>query len=336
MTATVPPLVPSSSEVQTHAFWIVAPRRAEIRASTLPSLGEDEVRVRTMFSGISRGTESLVFRGGVPHSEHERMRGPHQEGSLALPVKYGYALVGEIEVGPRAGEKVLCLHPHQTIAQVQSAGAHRIPADVPPQRAVLAPNLETAINATWDAGVGVGDRVVIVGAGVVGCLIGYLCARIPGCSVQLVDLDTRREATATKLGCQFAPPSNVWSNADVVFHTSASASGLQTALDAAGSHARVVELSWYGDTVIEVSLGGAFHPRRLQLSSSQVGAIPPTHAPRWSFARRLGLALSLLSDATLDALICSESAFGDLPTTMARLAEPQPDHDPIFCHRVHY
>ena len=330
-------LAMASGPIEARAFWVEAPGRGALREISVPPPSAGQVRIRALYSGISRGTESLVFHGRVPPSEHERMRGPHQEGTLALPVKYGYALVAEVVDGPGAGDAVFCLHPHQSFACVDAGAVRRIPSSVPLARAVLAPNLETALNATWDGRVGAGDRVVVVGAGVVGCLTAYVCGRTPGCSVQLVDVDGRRSALADALGVSFGDPEHVWSDADVVFHASASSAGLQTALDAAGAQARVVELSWYGDRDTTVSLGTAFHPGRLQIIGSQVGTIPPDRAPRWTYARRMGVALDLLVDDALDALISGESAFAELPETMARLAAPASEHaEPVLCHRICY
>ncbi|MEM6294872.1 MAG: zinc-binding alcohol dehydrogenase [Myxococcota bacterium] len=327
----------TAGSIEARAFWVEAPGRGSLRPVTVPSPADGQVRIRALFSGVSRGTESLVFHGRVPPSEHERMRGPHQEGTLALPVKYGYALVGEIIDGPGQGDAVFCLHPHQSVACVTADAVRTLPDTVPPGRAVLAPNLETALNATWDGRVGAGDRVVVVGAGVVGCLTAYVCGRTPGCAVQLVDVDPRRSAVADRLGVSFATPEQAWSGADVVFHASATSAGLQTALDAAGTQARVVELSWYGDRETTVSLGTAFHPGRLQIVGSQVGTIPPDRAPRWTYARRMSVALELLADDALDALISGESAFADLPQTMARLAAPGSEHvEPVLCHRICY
>ncbi len=322
-----------SVPITAESFWTIAPGRGELRSVQVPAPGAQEVRLRTLYTGISRGTESLVFHGQVPKSEYERMRVPHQDGSLALPVKYGYCLVGEVVDGKGAGRRVFCLHPHQSWVCVPTDAVRDLPDGLPPRRAVLAANMETALNATWDGRVGPGDRVVVVGGGVVGSLVAYLCGGIPGTNVQLVDVNERRADLATTLGVEFAMPDRAWQGADVVFHASASGAGLQTALDAAGDHARVVELSWYGDRPVSIRLGAGFHPGRVQLVSSQVGGLPPDRVPRWSYGRRLDTALKLLRVDALDALISGESAFSDLPATMARVADPAAE---VLCHRICY
>jgi Zn-dependent alcohol dehydrogenase len=316
------------------AFWIVAPGRGEIRVERLAPPRADEVQVRTLFSGISRGTEALVFAGAVPKSEYARMRAPFQAGDFPGPVKYGYSSVGVVEDGAAAlrGRAVFCLFPHQTRYVVPAAAVHALPEAVPPARAVLAANLETAVNALWDAAPRLGDRVTVVGAGTVGCLVAWLAARA-GCDAELVDVDARKAAAAQQLGVAFKSPRDATRDADLVVHTSASAAGLATALELAAFEATVLELSWYGARKPEVALGESFHSRRLTLKSSQVGAIAPAQRARWSTGRRLDLVMRLLGDARLDALISGESDFEDLPQVLARLAT-SPEY--TLCHRIRY
>lgn len=313
------------------AFWIRAPERGELR-DTEVRRKEGDVMVKTLFSGISRGTERLVFYGQVPPSEHETMRAPFQEGAFALPVKYGYAAVGEIQDTHRAGEIVFALFPHQARFAVSGAAAFVLPADVPAGRAVLAANMETALNILWDAGVSPGDNVAVVGCGVVGALAGYLAARIPGTNVTMVDIEPGRATLAEELGCEFATPDSAMGEVDVVIHASATDAGLANSIALAGLETTIVEASWYGTKATKASLGGRFHQRRLKIIASQVGRIPAQQTARWDFTRRITKALSLLEDARLDALISGETAFADLPRDYgAILADPS-----TLCHRVCY
>src|SRR5579862_9416483 len=304
-----------------RAFWVVAPGRGAIRAEPLLPLSADEVLVRALYSGISRGTESLVFNGRVPASEHQRMRAPFQAGDFPGPVKYGYMSVGVVEQGPSdlRGRRVFALYPHQTRYVVSRDAVYVLPDAVPPERAVLAANLETAINGLWDARPHIGDRIAVVGAGTVGCLVAWLAGRMPGCTVELVDLDEERRGIADRLGVSFASPDSVSQNQDLVFHTSGSPSGLPLALRIAGFEATIVEMSWYGDQPVAVPLGEGFHASRLTLRSSQVGAVAPAQRARWPPRRRMALALALLADPVLDALITGESDFEELPNTMQQL-----------------
>lgn len=315
------------------AFWVTAPGRGEIRSERLPPAGDGEAVVRAVYSGVSRGTESLVFAGRVPASEHARMRAPFQAGEFPAPVKYGYASVGVVEQGPAglAGRHVFCLYPHQTRYVVPADALHPLPPGVPPARAVLAANLETAINGLWDALPRIGERIAVVGAGTVGCLVAWLAARIPGCRVELIDVAPARAAIAAALGVPFALPGHATPDADRVIHASGAPEGLVTALALAGTEATVVELSWYGDREVRLPLGGAFHARRLTLRSSQVGSLPPAERPRWTHRRRLELALDLLADDRLDALVSGESAFADLPAVLPALAAGD-----ALCHRIRY
>lgn len=320
---------------EARAFWITAPGRGEIRAEPLPAPGPDDVLVRTLFTGVSRGTEALVWRGDVPPAERERMRAPFQAGDFGGPVKYGYCNVGRVEHGPEPlrGRLVFCLYPHQTRYVVPADAVHPLPPDVPPGRAVLAANLETAVNGLWDAAPRVGDRVAVIGAGTVGCLAAWLAARIPGTEVQLVEPSLEKAAVARALGVDLVPPERAAADADLVIHASGSPAGLATALDVAGFEATIVELSWYGAREVPAPLGGAFHSRRLTLRASQVGHVAAAQRARWTRRRRMALALELLRDAALDALVSGESPFEELPAVMAALAATPKS---TFCHRIAY
>ncbi|MET0292772.1 MAG: zinc-binding alcohol dehydrogenase [Steroidobacteraceae bacterium] len=322
------------------AFWVAAPGRGEIRTEAAPRVASGEAEsglaiVQALYSAVSRGTESLVFRGAVPESERQRMRAPFQQGDFPGPVKYGYSSVGRVIAGPDAlvGREAFCLHPHQDFYAVPASALQVLPEGVPAARAVLAANLETAINAIWDAGVLPGDRVAVVGAGSVGCLCAWLAGRIPGCEVELIDIQPGRSRIADWLGVRFAVPADARGEADVVLHASATSAGLQLALGLAAFEARVLELSWYGEGEQHVSLGGAFHAQRLQLRSSQVGRVATAQRARWDYARRLQLALRLLSASALDVLITSEGTLDELPAKMAELAQAPGDS---LVHRVRY
>lgn len=318
-----------------HALWVTAPGVAEIRPVALAAMGEDTVRVRSLYGAISRGTESLVFRGEVPKSEYQRMRAPFQEGNFPAPVKYGYINVGRVEAGPEhlSGRTVFCLFPHQTHYVVPAASVTVVPDTVPASRAVLAANLETAVNALWDAGPRIGESISIVGAGAVGCLTAWLAGAIPGCRVQLIDTNADRAALAGALGVEFASPDHARDDVDLVIHASGSAVGLSTALAIAGFEATIVEMSWYGTSEVSVPLGSAFHSRRLRLQSSQVGHIATGMRARWDYRRRLALVFDLLSDPVLDILISDECRFDDLPVMLKRLSTTD---DPVLCQRVIY
>ena len=318
-----------------HAFWVAAPGRGEIRAEQLATPSAGDVVVRALYSGISRGTEALVFQGHVPVSEYQRMRAPFQAGDFPAPVKYGYASVGRIEQGPGdlRDRDVFVLHPHQTRYVVPRESVFTLPPSVPPQRAVLTANLETAINGLWDARPHVGDRVSVIGAGTVGCLVAWLAGQVSGCQVELVDINPRRASVAHDLGVQFASPDTAAENADVVIHASGSPSGLACALRLAGFEATIVEMSWYGSQTVPIALGATFHTRRLTIKSSQVGSVSPSQRARWDSRRRMALALSMLDDAAVDVLITGESEFDALPQVMADLAAGPGD---TLCHRIRY
>src|SRR3954449_37787 len=305
-----------------HAFWVRTPGHGEIRPVALPAPGRDDVVVRTLRSGVSRGTETLVFRGGVPPDQYAAMRAPFQEGDFPAPVKYGYLSVGAVEDGPPAlrGRTVFCLYPHQTAFVVPAGAVAVVPEDVPPARAVLAGNVETAVNALWDAAPLLGDRLAVVGAGVVGCCVARLLSRFPATQVTLVEVDAGRADVAAALGVGFALPADAEGGRDLVVHASATSAGLQRSLELLAPEGTVIELSWYGDREVELSLGGAFHAGRLGIRASQVGTVSPARGGRRTTADRLALALDLLRDPAFDALLTGRSRFGELPEVMARLA----------------
>lgn len=298
---------------QNEALWYVGNRNVASRGVDMPALQKDTARITALYSGLSRGTERLVLHGRVPPSEYQRMRCPHQEGDFPFPVKYGYAMVGTVTDGPkeRVGETVFLLHPHQRVLDAPLGALHRVPKEVPPRRAALAANMETALNVIWDAHAAPGDRILIVGGGVLGMLIAGIAVRIPGAHVTVADIDPARAATAAHFGVDFALPEAAPSDQDIVIHTSASAEGLRLSLAAAGTEARIVEASWYGDRTVNVPFGEAFHSRRLQLVSSQVGAVPARRIARWTTARRMAAALDLLRDPHFDTLITAEIDFAD-------------------------
>ena len=325
----------AGGEEMAQALWYVAPGQAEIRQEKLAPLADGRVRVRTLTSAISRGTEALIAAGRVPESEYRRMRAPYMDGDFPFPVKYGYAAVGEVEAGPAAliGRNVFALHPHQTKFDMPAEAVVPVPPDIPVSRAVLAANVETALNAMWDAAPGPAVRIAVIGAGVVGALVGFLCARIEDAQVTLVDIDPAREELARALGLKFATPERAPGECDFVFHSSATAEGLATALAIAGDEATIVELSWYGAGTVAVPLGAAFHSRRLKIISSQVGKVAPSHRAAFTHRRRLEAAVKLTAHPHLDALLAPAIPFRELPQRLPDILKPRSG---VLCQLISY
>ena len=328
---------PPAPSANARALWYIAPGRSELRDEPLANGGRpgpEDALVETLYSAISRGTESLVAAGRVPPAEWERMRAPFQSGSFAFPVKYGYSAVGRVIDGPAEwrGRLVHALAPHQDRWILPCAALQPLPVGVPPRRGTLAANLETAVNALWDAAPGPGDRIAFVGAGVVGGLLAAVLGRMPGVEVTLVDVDPDRATLAARLGVGFARPEAAVGDCDCVFHASGHPAGTQTALDLAGVEAGVYELSWFGDQPSALRLGAAFHSRRLRLVSSQVGRIPAHRQARTDFARRRAIALSLLTDARMDALLGATCPFDHLPDRIAGLLAASDGRAPVIVY----
>lgn len=312
--------------MRARAFWTVAAGAGELRTEDLAPPRDGEVLVRSLAGGISRGTEARVFAGRVPVSQYAAMRAPLMAGAFPFPVKYGYAVVGRTPDGAR----VFVLHPHQDAFVAPAAMCIAVPDAVPTPRAVLAANMETAVNVVWDAAPLAGERMLVIGAGVVGLLTAALLARSPAARVTVVDIDPARAAQAHAFGCGFALPAEAPAEQELIVHASGSAAGLRLALDRAAFEARIVEASWFADDAPALPLGEAFHVRRLRLLSSQVGSVAPAMRGRRSHAERLALALALLADPVFDALLEPPTAFADLPQAMPRLLQGG------LCHVIGY
>lgn len=323
------------ASVGARALWVVKPGQAEIRSEILAPVGDGELLIRATHGAISKGTETLVFRGMVPPRMVDRMRCPFQDGDFPGPVKYGYSTVGTVIEGPDEwlGRPVFCLYPHQDLFTIPLDAARPLPARVPRSRAVLAANMETALNGFWDAGIRRGDQVCVIGAGVVGLLTAYLARRLAKARVDVIDIDPGKAGIARALGATFhtQPPDDA--AYPVIIHASGSPDGLATALRCAGFEGRITEMSWYGTQSVPLPLGEDFHDRRLTITSSQVGHVSPSRRRNWSHARRLDRALDLLRDKDLDALVSGESTFEDLPQTLAALADGTLS---ALCHRIVY
>jgi threonine dehydrogenase-like Zn-dependent dehydrogenase len=309
------------------ALWYVGNGRCELEQVAVEKPQPGEVLVKTLFSAVSRGTEGLVIRGEVPESEWQRMRAPFQAGDFPFPVKYGYANVGTVREGDPdlVGRTVFSLYPHQSAFTLPSGSCMPVPDGVSPERAVLAANMETALNAIWDGKPSPGDHICVVGGGVVGLLTAYVAGRLPGSTVTVIDTNPQRKETAEALGLSFALPENAPDNQDLVFHTSATAAGLETCLKCAGDGTSIVEMSWYGEQKPAIPLGADFHSRRLKLVSSQVGSIPIERQPRWTYRRRLETVMTLLRDPALDLLISHKVPFRSLPVRLPDLLNKASD-----------
>ena len=316
-----------------RAFWLRSPGDGAILPVEVPDPGPDEVLVRTLYSGVSRGTETLVFRGEVPANQHDVMRAPFQEGEFPGPLKYGYLNVGIVEQGPMQGETVFCLYPHQTRYVVPASAVTPVPDAVPAKRAVLAGTVETAVNAAWDAAPLLGDRIAVVGAGMVGASVAKVLSGFPAVHIQLVDVDPARSAVAAALGVDFVTPDDAAGDCDLVVHASATEAGLARSMELLAPEGVVLELSWYGDRRVNLPLGEWFHSRRLVLRASQVGMVSPARRGRRDYGDRLALALELLADPGFEALISGESHFDELPAIMPKLASGEL---PALCRRITY
>lgn len=325
----------SNPAIDATAYWTTAKEQGELRSEQVQAPGQGEALVRALYSGISKGTEIVVHNGAVPPRVANEMRAPHQEGDFPGPVKFGYLSVGVVEEGPEEwkGQRVFCLNPHQDRYVVPVESLTRIPDNVPSRRAVLTGTVETAVNALWEAGPRLGDRVAVVGAGLVGGMVATLLRSFPLERLQLVDLDPSKEELANALGVEFVHPDEAATDCDIVFHCSASQQGLERSLQLAGDEGDVIEMSWYANREVTVPLGEDFHARRLSIRASQVGVVARARRHRRTNADRLNLAVSLLADPVYDAFLTGSSPFAELPAVVKELACGSRD---ALCHVIEY
>ncbi len=315
---------PSSvTDRRASAFWTLGDRRGSLHEERLPKVPQGMCLIRTLYSAISPGTERLVFDGRVPQRLKEDMRVPYMDGGFPFPVKYGYSLVGRVVAGshPWLNKTVHVMHPHQDLCLVRKDDLFEVPDGLPPARATLASNLETAVNALWDAHVQIGDASLVVGFGVIGSLVARLLAMMPEGHVEVYDTDAHKRALAHQLGFRLFDPARSARKFDLAFHTTGTAEGLQGALDHVGFEGRVVELSWYGTQPVNVHLGGSFHTERKTIISSQVSNVAAPQRSRWDCRRRKEFVFQLLSNPVFDHHVSHTVSFAELPEFFPRLAE---------------
>ncbi|MEN0004557.1 MAG: zinc-binding alcohol dehydrogenase [Bacteroidota bacterium] len=303
-----------------NALWHLSSSTSSLLSSAIPAPKEGQCLVKSEFSLISLGTERLVASGAVPVDLHQNMRVPYMEGSFELPVKYGYSLVGQVVTQgyPLSGKKVHLMHPHQSYCIVEAEALTLIPEKVPIRRAVLASNLETAVNAVWDSQVQIGDRVLVVGFGMIGALTALLLQQIAGVEVYIAERLPQRRALAQQLDFQLLAEETDF---DITFHTSSSSSGLQMAIDRLGYEGTSVELSWYGTKEVSMQLGASFHQQRKRLIASQVGQVPGSKQNRWDYRRRKQLVFQLLQQEKFDQLLTHEISLSEAPALFGKLRE---------------
>jgi len=312
-----------------QALWHINPVSSDILRSE-PEIQKNQCLLQSKYSLISVGTERTVSMGKVPVDLHDSMAVPYMKGAFSFPVKYGYSLVGKVLKGPSEwmGRNVHLMHPHQDYCYSNLSDLFILPPTIPLKRATLISNMETAVNAIWDSQVSIGDRVVVVGFGLIGSLVALIVRQIPGVEVQVVEIDKSRQQVARSLG--FGVSDSCKKNHfDMAFHASGSATGLQNAIDAVGLEGPIIELSWYGNRKVDISLGTTFHSLRKQLISSQVSFIPSTKQSGWDFKRRKKTVLNLLHNPVFDHLLDTEVPFKESPSVFEKIRNN--DWEPLTC-----
>jgi len=304
--------------MRTNTLWHLSKSQSAILSINQTKRKETDVEIKSLYSLISTGTERLVAAGQVPISLHQKMRVPYMKGHFTFPLKYGYSLVGEVQSeGAWQGQLVHLMHPHQDRLWVEEAALTLIPKGLSPKVATLASNMETALNAVWDSQVTVGDRVVIIGFGMIGALVTRLLSLLPAVQVYVVEVNEYRQELVQEMGFNLLPKG--MQDFDCSFHTSASSSGLQQAIDLVGEEGTIIELSWYGARETTVQLGGNFHYQRKRIISSQVGQISSTKIARWTYKRRKKLVFDLLKNPVFEAHLTQELSLSEAPAFFEQL-----------------
>jgi threonine dehydrogenase-like Zn-dependent dehydrogenase len=302
--------------MRSHALWHRSASESEIITGDIRKEEGKELLVESFFSLVSIGTERTVALGMVPPEIREQMKVPYMEGSFSFPCKYGYSLVGKIIRGP-AGLKnrfVHLMHPHQDMAWVHPSSVFPLPDGIPPRRAVLAGNMETAVNALWDSEISVGDSVLIAGFGIVGALIALLASCIPGVAIVVLETNEKRRSLAAKLGFDLFENFRTGNTPfDAALNTTGDENALQICIDNTGFESQVTEVSFYGTKAVSVRMGGNFHISRKRIAVSQVSNLPLKKLARWDHLRRKQLVYNLLKDNRFDCLVENAVPFHDAP-----------------------
>lgn len=304
--------------MQSKSLWFKNQFHAVMETEMLPVLPPNKKKnsclIKTLFTAISPGTEYLVYSGGVPKKLYVEMRCPYMGGDFSFPIKYGYSLVGQVLDGPTSlkGKLIHTLHPHQDYARISAEDVYVIPDGISPQRATLASNMETALNAIWDSGVNIGDKVLIVGFGIIGSLIARILSFIPQVEVDVLDVQPAKITLIEQLGFSIYKEEKE-KKYDLAFHTSGSGPGLQTSINNVGLEGKIIETSWYGDKEVNLCLGETFHSQRKLIISSQVSHLPACKSARWDYKRRKEVVFQLLLHPEFDAHITHTIAFHNLP-----------------------
>lgn len=313
--------------MEIKSLWHTSNSTSEIRESTI--LDQEKVLVKSLYSLISLGTERLIALGNVPKELQESMTVPYQEGHFDFPIKYAYSLVGIVMTKdhPLTNKRVHLLHPHQDYCFVKEQDLFVVPEEVDLQTATLASNVETALTAAWDSGASFGDKVLVVGFGLIGSLVARLIDDIPGTEVMIFETDIAKINLAQKLGFQNVinpksdNPKRISPPFDIAFHCSATSKGLQSCIDYTGFESKIIELSWYGSKAININLGSTFHRLRKQLISSQVSNLPMDRKGRWDYKRRKTVVFNLLKNPIFKHHISQTLKFASVPKFFDQLRQ---------------
>ena len=318
-------------KINTQSFWIKKKNNSYIKDHSINQAGKNELLIQTKYSGISYGTERVVYTGSVPDSQRELMRCPYQEGNFGSDVKYGYMNIGKVIDGPPGfkGKYVYTLFPHQTYYILDKTEVTLIPESIPLKRCLLTANMETAINGMWDTLPSCGDKILVIGSGVVGFLMAYILKSIPGSEILLVDSDSKKNKYSKLFNINFK---NKY-KANIIYECSGNAKILDGLSKHVKDEAIICILSWYGDNISKVKFGEEFLSKRIKIIFSQVSKVSHNRSQYWDNVKRRELAIKMLNDDRLDNLIEKKIIkFSKLPLFFSQMNNKQS----FFCKVVDY
>ena len=299
--------------MKSQSLWLIKKNKPKILSKDIYYKKNNKtVLVKTLYSGISKGTENLVARGKIHKSQFKIMRCPFQDGNFSFPIKYGYINIGEIIDGPISltGKKIFTLFPHQTVFEISTKNINLI-KNKNAKKYLLTANMETAVNIFWDSQAKKNDRILIVGLGSVGLLTAYFFKLKGYKNLYVSDVNLSKKSIAKKLNLNFIHYNKI-NNLDCIINTTSNYDVLNNSFTKLNLDGKIIEASWYGEKVGKLNLGNEFHSKRLRIISSQVSNIPLHMQKKHNYRSRLKIAINALNDDKLLLLINSVSKFENL------------------------
>ena len=307
--------------METSALWHLNTEKSIIKPGHLPRINSNQVLIESRYSLISAGTEKSIAQGFISEKHQPFMQVPYMDGSFSLPIKYGYSVVGKvISEGKYLDRRVHLMHPHQSLIVADIGNVYFISDQLYYSKAALLSNMETIVNAIWDAEISNNEEVLICGFGGIGFLLAETIRMLKSAVVTILDTDDARISLAHKRGFETMMLNDLRrEHFATAFNCSGTYGGLNNCIKAVGFEGKVIELSWYGDEMGLVDLGGSFHFNRKKIISSQVSNIPLGKKETWTFVKRKKYAEEVLNQLDLSSYGVNRIPFAEAPQFFEKL-----------------